>query len=131
MDAARSIAAMMRRASGHARSVMASHGREARFSSMYLAADSMLMSGSPARLRSNGQLLAIHLESPIPVAVDSLPRLSDCFAPPFRVVKDLALRRLLRFFGLGNLTRRIGSINNTRVCFQGVARAHTVNYAII
>ena len=73
----------------------------------------------------SAKLVAVHLEWALfPVAVDSLPRLSGFFAPPLRVVKDLASRRLLRLFGLGNLTRRIGSINNTRIRFQAVARAH-------
>ena len=80
----------------------------------------------------SAKLFAIHLESiRFPVAVDSLPRLSRLFAPPLRVVKHLASWRLLRLFGLGNLTRRIGSINNARICFQAVARSHKRNYAII
>lgn len=80
----------------------------------------------------SAKLGAVHLEWALfPVALDSLPQLSRGFAPAVRVVKDLTSRRLHRLFGLGNLTRHIGSINYTRIRFQGVARAHTVNYAII
>ena len=78
------------------------------------------------------KLCAIYLESiRFPVAVNLLLQLSGGFTPSFRIVEHLASRRLHRFFSLGNLTRNIGSINFTRVRFQGVGRAHTVNYAII
>jgi hypothetical protein len=74
----------------------------------------------------SAKLLAVHLEwALVPVAFDSLPQFSRGFAPFLRVVKHLASRRLNR------LTRYIRSINNTRIRFQGVVRAHTVNYAII
>src|ERR1700722_15892666 len=80
----------------------------------------------------SAKLLAIYLEWALfPVALCSLPRLSRGFTPSFRVVKDLASRRLHRSFSLRNLTRNIGSINFTRIRFQSVARAHTMNYAII
>ena len=80
----------------------------------------------------SAKLLAIYLEWALfPIAFGSLPRLSGLFTPAIRVVKDFASRRLLHFFGLGNLTRCIRGISNTRICFQGVARAHTMNYAII
>jgi hypothetical protein len=49
---ASSIAAIIRRVSGDAPSAAANQGRESRCPSMYLAAASLLMSGSPARLRS-------------------------------------------------------------------------------
>ena len=66
-----------------------------------------------------GQLGAVYLERDLfPVPVCSLLRIGGFFAPPFRVVKHLATWRLNR------LTRRIGSVNNTRICFQAVARAH-------
>jgi hypothetical protein len=73
----------------------------------------------------SAKLFAVHLEwALVPVAFDSLLRLSGFFAPPLRVVKDLASRRFHRVLCLRNLTRRIGSVNNTRICFQTVARAH-------
>jgi hypothetical protein len=73
----------------------------------------------------SAKLFAIHLESTrFPVTVDSLARLGRLFAPPVRVVKNLSPRRLHCVSSLGNLTRRIGSINNTRIRFQAVARAH-------
>jgi hypothetical protein len=66
-----------------------------------------------------GQLFAGHLE-PVrfPVGVYSLLRLGGFFAPPFRVVEHLASWRLNR------LTRLVRGINNTRIRFQAVARAH-------
>ena len=73
----------------------------------------------------SAKLFAVHLEwALVPVAFDSLPQLGGFFAAPLRVVKHLALRRLNR------LARLIGSINNARIRFQGVARVHR-NYAII
>jgi hypothetical protein len=73
----------------------------------------------------SAKLFAVHLEwALVPVAFDSLPRLSRLFASALGVVKDLASRRFHRLSGLGNLTRRIGSVNNTRIRFQAVARAH-------
>ena len=72
-----------------------------------------------------GQLGAGHLEGALyPVTFDSLAQLSRLFAPPVRVVKRLAAWRLLRLFGLGSLTSRIGSINNTRIRFEAVVGAH-------
>ena len=80
----------------------------------------------------SSELFAVHLEwARIPVAFSSLPSLGGGFAPSVRVVKDLASRRFLHLFGLGSLTRRVRSINNTRICFQAVARSHNGNYAII
>ena len=74
----------------------------------------------------SAKLCTAHLErNRFTVAVDSLPRLRGFFAPPLRVVEHLASRRLNR------LTRRIGSVDNTRIRFQAVARSHNVNYAII
>ena len=74
----------------------------------------------------SAKLFAVHLEwALVPVAFDSLLQLRGFFAPPLRVVKHLASRRLSR------LARLIGSINNTRIRFQAVARSHNVNYAII
>src|ERR1700733_14722100 len=74
----------------------------------------------------SAKLFAVHLEwALVPVAFDSLLRLSRFFAPPLRVLKHLASRRLNR------LARRIWGINNTRIRFQAVARPHNVNYAII
>ena len=65
------------------------------------------------------KLRAIYFESILcPVALCALPRLGGCFAPFLRVVKYLALRRLNR------LIRHIGGINNTRICFEAVLRAH-------
>ena len=118
---AASIAAMMRRASGDAWSVMASQGREARCSSMYLAAASMLMSGSPARLRSkSAKLGAVHLEwARFPVAVDSLLRLGGFFAPPFRVVEHLAPWRL----SLSLVSRGTSGASTTRVSISRLSRA--------
>jgi len=74
----------------------------------------------PGRLKvESAKFFAGYLEpARLPVAICSLLRLSGFFAPPFRVVKHLALRRPNR------LTRRIGRINNTRIRFQAVARAH-------
>jgi len=73
-----------------------------------------------------GKFGAVHLEwALVPVAFDSLSRLRGFFAAPLRVVKHLALRRL------NHLTRRIRSINNTRIRFQAVERPHNRNYAII
>ena len=80
----------------------------------------------------SSELFAVHLEwARIPVAFSSLPSLGGGFAPSVRIVKDLASRRFLRVFGLGGLTRRVRRINNTRICFQAVARSHNGNYAII
>ena len=80
----------------------------------------------------SAKLFAVHLEwALVPVAVDSLLRLGGLFASSVRVVKHLASRRFHRLSGLGNLTRRIGSVNNTRIRFPAVARPHNVNYAII
>jgi hypothetical protein len=60
----------------------------------------------------SAKLFAVHLEwALVPIAFDSLPRLGGFFAPPFRVIKHLALRRLTR------LARLIRSINNARICF--------------
>ena len=74
----------------------------------------------------SAKLCTVHLErNRFTVAVDALLRLSRFFAPPLRVLKHLASRRLNR------LARRIWSINNTRIRFQAVARPHNVNYAII
>jgi hypothetical protein len=68
---------------------------------------------------ASAKLGAVHLErTRFPLAVNFLLRLGGFFAPPFRVVKHLASRRLNR------LTRHIGSINNARIRFQAVARAH-------
>ena len=73
----------------------------------------------------SAKLFAVYLEwARIPVALGSLPSFGGGFAPSVRVVKDLASRRLRRFFGLGSLARRIGSINNSCVRFEAVVGAH-------
>ena len=76
----------------------------------------------------SAKLLAIYLEWALfPVAFGSLPRLSGLFTPAIRVVKDFASRRLLPPFRLsGDPTTVHQGISNTRICFQGVARAHTM-----
>lgn len=70
----------------------------------------------------SAKFFAVDLEwALVPVAFDSLPQLGGFFAAPLRVVKHVTLL----------LTRLIRSINNARVYFEAVARAHHGNYAII
>ena len=86
--------------------------------------DAHVRQTGPLEVESS-ELFAVHLEwARIPVAFSSLPSLGGGFAPSVRVIKDLASRRFLHLFGLGSLTRRIGSINHTRICFEAVAGAH-------